>query len=83
MMQQLNSLQRVRLRREKAASLEAGMVKGMAKGVATLLQILLKQKFGAVPDWAAVRIAQADADTVQQWGLNVLNAERIEDVFGG
>lgn len=95
MMQQLNSLQRVRLRREKAASLEEGErkgeikgelkgeIKGRAKGAAMLLQTLLEQKFGALPDWAVIRLAQADADTVRQWGLNVLDARRIEDVLGG
>lgn len=83
MMQQLNSLQRVRLRREKAASLEEGKLEGRLEGAAGLLQTQLEQKFGALPDWAALRLAEADTDTLWRWGLNVLNAGRLEDVFGG
>ena len=78
MMERLNSLQRVRLSREKAAS-EA---EGRQKGFAGLLQSQLQRKFGSLPDWARVRIAEANAETLQAWALNVLDAERLEAVFG-
>jgi len=38
--------------------------------------------FGPLPDWALARIAQADTEALQQWALNVLQAERLEAVFG-
>ena len=78
MMQQLTSVQRVLLRREKAAILEEGKF----EGVALVLQSQLQQKFGPLPDWAVARIAQADTETLQQWALNLLRAESIEAVFG-
>jgi len=43
---------------------------------------MLHSRFDAVPDWAAVRMAQADVEALQQWALNVLDTQSIEDVFG-
>ncbi|NYT26094.1 hypothetical protein H0A73_21100, partial [Alcaligenaceae bacterium] len=84
-----NSYERFVLRREKAAGVEEGLKKGMRQGkiegqhegASTLLRTLLHHKFGAIPDWAATRIAEADAVVLQQWGLNILDAKRLEDVF--
>ena len=89
MMQRLNSVERVMLRREKAASMEEGLQKGLQKGLqvgklegtALLLQTLLQRKFGSVPEWAAVRITEAGTETLQQWALNVLEADTLEKVF--
>ena len=93
MMNQINSYERFVLRREKAAGVEEGLKKGLKKGMrqgkiegqhegaSTLLRTLLHHKFGAIPDWAATRIAEADAVVLQQWGLNILDAKRLEDVF--
>ncbi|MCK9508241.1 MAG: hypothetical protein M0Q54_07365 [Pigmentiphaga sp.] len=77
MMQQLNSLQRVRLRREKAASEE----KGRMEGKSGLLQSLLQHKFGPLPDWALAYLHNADADTLQTWALRALDADRLESIF--
>ncbi|NYT25186.1 DUF4351 domain-containing protein [Alcaligenaceae bacterium] len=77
MMQQLTSADRVLLRREKAA----GLKEGKLEGASTLLETQLQRKFGSIPDWAAARIAQADVESLRQWALNVLDAERIELVF--
>jgi len=86
MVQQLSSIDRYLLRKEKNAGLEEGMQKGIQKGqvkaATSLLQTMLQRRFGAVPDWAASRIAQADLNTLQQWALNTLDAQRLEDVFG-
>ncbi|MCK9510682.1 MAG: hypothetical protein M0R28_05600 [Pigmentiphaga sp.] len=73
MMQQLTSVQRVILRREKAES--------EIKGASLLLQTQLQQKFGSLPEWAVARLAQADTEALQQWALNVLQAESIDAVF--
>lgn len=93
MMQQLTSLDRVLLRREKAAGIREGELKGerkgerkgelrgKRKGAARLLQTQLERKFGPLPDWAATHIDQANLESLQQWAINVLNAQRIEDVF--
>src|SRR5690606_32203871 len=66
MMEQLNSFQRVRLRREKAASEEEGLkrgrVEGRLEGSARILQAQLHHKFGPLPEWAETRIRSADPD---------------------
>lgn len=82
MAQQLTSLDRVLPRREKAAGMEEGLQKGELEGALTLPKSQLERKFGSVPAWAAARLVLADTDTLRQWGLNVLDARRIEDVFG-
>ncbi|MCK9506796.1 MAG: DUF4351 domain-containing protein [Pigmentiphaga sp.] len=78
MMEQLNSLQRVRLRREKAAS----KLEGKQEGSANVLLSLLQRKFGTLPDWANTRVHSADAEVLQTWALRVLDADRLETVFG-
>lgn len=89
MVQQLSSIDRYLLRKEKNAGLEEGLQKGLQKGMAegqvqaatNLLHTMLQRRFGPIPDWASTRIAQADVDTLQQWALNILDAQRLEDVF--
>jgi flagellar biosynthesis/type III secretory pathway protein FliH len=89
MMQQLNSYERVLLRREKAAGLEEGlqrgrqegMLEGKLEGVANVFTAILERKFGTLPEWAAAHIAHADASTLERWAINILEADRIEDVF--
>lgn len=58
-----------------------GHQEGKLESATTILEKQLQRKFGFIPDWAAHRIAQANADALQQWALNVLDAEQIEDVF--
>ncbi len=77
MLEQLSSIDRYLLKKEK----DAGMEEGRLAGAVRLLQGLLQRRFGTIPEWAAERIAQADADTVQQWALRVLDARRLEDIF--
>ncbi len=60
-----------------------GRLEGQQAVAANVLQGLLEHRFGAIPEWAAARIAQADADTLQGWALKVLDAPRIENVLGG
>jgi len=60
---------------------EEGRAEGRQEEAAMVLKAQLQRKFGTIPDWAAARIAQADTDTLRQWALNLLDAQRIEDVF--
>jgi len=81
MMDTMNSYERLLFRRERTAGIAEGEIKGKIEGAARLLETQLQRKFGAIPDWATARIAQADTAVLQQWGLSVLDAQRIEDVF--
>ncbi|QDQ88589.1 hypothetical protein FMZ60_14030 [Alcaligenaceae bacterium SJ-26] len=51
-----------------------------ANAVTTFNQLLLR-KFGHIPAPIQDRIAAADLTALQQWTLNVLDANRIEEVF--
>lgn len=73
----VTSIERVRLRRERAQGLE----EGVQKGAAELLTTLITGKFGSLPHWASARMAEADEATLKQWALRILKAHRIEDVF--
>ncbi len=109
MLQELSSVDRYLLKKEKDAGLEEGLEQGLEQGLergleqgleqglergrregrmegrraaaTSLLQGQLEHRFGTIPEWAAARIAQADADTLQGWALKVLDARQIEDVF--
>jgi len=58
-----------------------GREEGLHTGQVALLRRLIERRFGALPDWAEVRIAQAPLPLLQQWALNVLDADSIEKVF--
>lgn len=73
----VTSIERVRLKRER----EQGMQQGMQKGAAEVLTALLARKFGAIPDWARSRMNQADEAALNRWAVQILDAQRIEDVF--
>jgi hypothetical protein len=42
---------------------------------------LLERRFGPVPDWARDRIAAADTETLEEWGVRVLDAGSLEAVL--
>ncbi|MBC2768296.1 hypothetical protein GTU67_00005, partial [Pusillimonas sp. 7-48] len=69
----------------KQGWLEEGLSKGeqlgQRHGAANVLQTLLQQKFGTLPDWATDQIHQADTSTLQRWAINVLNAQTLQAVF--
>lgn len=61
--------------------MEKGMEKGMESGEVAMLLRLLETKFGALPDWARARIEMANRAMIEQMGLRLLTATRLEDVF--
>ncbi|MEO5371768.1 MAG: Rpn family recombination-promoting nuclease/putative transposase [Magnetococcus sp. DMHC-1] len=56
---------------------------GERKGEANMLTRLLQRRFGTVPDWACVKITEADLSLLEKWGLRVLDAQSLEEVFAG
>ncbi|MCB5363502.1 hypothetical protein H0484_07045 [Pusillimonas sp. CC-YST705] len=73
----ISSVERVIRKREH----DQGMEKGLQKGAAEILSVQLVRKFGALPDWVRARMAQADETSLSRWALQILDAQRIEDVF--
>lgn len=58
-----------------------GREEGLHAGQAALLRCLIERRFGTLPPWAEERMAHADLPLLQQWALNVLDADSIEKVF--
>ena len=60
---------------------QKGRQQGRQEGEAALLLRLLERRFGALPGWARDRIATADSAAPEEWGLRVLDAGSLDDVF--
>jgi predicted transposase YdaD len=60
---------------------EEGLQEGVQKGEATLLRRQLERRFGPLPDWAADRLRAAEMGLLEEWGLQLLEAGSLEDVF--
>jgi len=69
----VNTIERVALRRERQ--------EGRQEEAAEVLKAQLSRKFGALPDWVQTRLKEADKPTLNRWALQILDAQRIEDVF--
>ncbi|MBF0261531.1 MAG: DUF4351 domain-containing protein [Magnetococcales bacterium] len=58
-----------------------GRLEGCLEGEAKMLLRQLQRRFDFVPDWAGERIARADSATLEEWGMKVLDAQSLNDVF--
>lgn len=79
----ITSIERVRIKRAQQETKQARQEGEQARleGISGLLATLLVRRFGQIPEWARVRLAQADEATLNGWAVQVLDAQRIEDVF--
>ena len=76
----VTSIERMAVKRGRQEGRQEGLQEGR-QGAEATLRGLLQRKFGAVPDWADARIAQADGETLQRWTLGLLDADTVEAVF--
>ncbi len=60
---------------------QEGQLEGRQEGEAAILIRLLTLRFGPLDESSLLRIRQADAETLLQWGERVLTAVVLEDVF--
>lgn len=60
---------------------QRGRVEGRVEGEATLLTRLLQRRFGTLPAWANDRIAKAEASSLEEWSLRILDAKSLDDIF--
>lgn len=58
-----------------------GRNEGRAESARNLLTMLLRQRFGEVPEELRHRIAQAQADKLEQWFQRALVAQAVNEVF--
>lgn len=81
----VTSVERLLLKRERQQGVlegqQKGLQKGLQKGAAEILAAQITRKFGPMPDWARMRMVEADETTLTRWALQVLDAQRVEDVF--
>jgi len=61
--------------------MQQGMQQGVQHGEAHLLTSILKVKFKELPDAYVKKISTADADTLNQWAINFINAQSLDEVF--
>jgi len=59
-----------------------GMEKGIGKGQARLLKLLIQQRFGPLPEAVDARLQTAAPEQLDAWALQVLDAASLEEVFG-
>ena len=64
--------------------LEEGMQKGREEGMKIFLRSMIETKFGQpLPDWVLSRLRTATPEQLQQWGVSLTQAQRLEDIFEG
>ncbi len=63
---------------------QRGLEKGREDGMQTLLRTLIEARFGQpLPDWMLSRLRAATPEQLQQWGVSLTQAQRLEDIFEG
>jgi hypothetical protein len=67
--------------RGEQRGLRQGEQHGLQQGEAALLLRLLERRFGVLPAWARDRVLAADTSMIEEWGLRVLDAKTLEEVF--
>ena len=61
--------------------IEQGMQKGMHQQGYKILSTQLAHRFGTLPTWAKEKIDNADINTLEKWSLQLLSAEKLDEVF--
>ena len=69
------------LGREYKRGLQEGELKGELKGELTVLRRQIEKRFGAIPSWAAERLASRSAPELEELSVRVLDAHSIEDLM--
>ena len=60
---------------------QEGHHEGQIEGERVLVRRQLARRFGVLPAWAEQHIAAADTTALEQWGLRLLDATSLEEVF--
>ena len=73
----VTSIERIAERRGR----ELGHSTGLQEGRTALLRRQLGRKFGALPDWAEARLAQATDEELLLWADRILDAGSLAEVM--
>ncbi len=77
----ITSIERIGREKGMQQGMQQGMQLGMQEEAGSLLRRLLTRRFGALTAETAARIEAASRDQLECWLDNILDAERLEDVF--
>jgi hypothetical protein len=58
-----------------------GIEKGRAEGQVKFFSFLLQQRFEELPGWVEARVQQAAPEDLETWGMRILSAGNLEEVF--
>jgi len=64
----------------KAARRE-GREKGLRDGKLTILRLLIEKRFGALPGWAAEKLASLSASELEDLSERVLDAKSLDELL--
>jgi len=86
---ELNSDEEAKYRafvRERALHDEASLMKdardeGLTLGTLNVVSLLLKKKFGDLPEWAEARLNEASLQQLQHWAAQILTVESLEEAL--
>ena len=67
--------------RARDEGMRQGMQQGLIEGERTVLERLLRRRFGLLSPEIAERLSQASAADLETWAENVLDAQALDDVF--
>ena len=60
---------------------QEGRIEGRQEAMTTILGNLLQRKFGQLSPEILAKLSTANAEQLQAWSLNILDAQTPEDVF--
>ena len=72
-MQYVTSIERIAKRE--------GLEQGRQEGIASVLVMLLAQRFGQVPEWVSKKLDAATPDALENWSGKILQVRSLEELF--
>ena len=61
--------------------LEEARQKGLREGVLIVLRRQIEKRFGAIPNWAAEKLAGLSTADLEDLSVSVLDARKLEDLL--
>ena len=62
---------------------QEGRQEGRHEGEVAMLRRQLRKRFGDVPDWVQVALAEASPDQLEEWGERLLEVSALSELFEG
>jgi hypothetical protein len=76
-MQYVTSVERFKIAKER----QEGLQEGLLKGEAEMLGLMLRHRFGDLPDVVVNRLRHASEDQLKEWLINAISAPTLDTIF--